>query len=142
MTRLPILDGKSAKSIVHRATINEYLADRAINAGSVEKCTLADLLAEDADALDKSYVAVPPDATIEEAMALMNGEAGAQDVFVIDRRVGGRVDHQHHVHRGMSLRFAQRPEAKIKDRTGQFRLGSWRLAHPIPFRVDSAGLHT
>ena len=84
VTRLPILDGKSAKSIVHRATINEYLADRAINAGSVEKCTLADLLAEDADALDKSYVAVPPDATIEEAMALMNGEAGAQDVFVID----------------------------------------------------------
>ena len=84
VTRLPILDGKSAKWIVHRATINEYLADRAINAGTVEACTLADLLADDADALNNSYVAVPPDATIEEAMDLMNGEAGAQDVFVID----------------------------------------------------------
>jgi len=84
VTRLPILDGKSAMSIVHRATINEYLADRAINAGSVEKCTLADLLAEDADALNKSYVAVPPDATIDEALAALNGEAGAQDVFVIE----------------------------------------------------------
>jgi TIR domain/CBS domain len=84
VTRLPILDGKKAKSIVHRATINEYLADRAINEGSVEECTLADLLADDADALDNSYVAVPPDATIEEAMALMNGEASAQDVFVIE----------------------------------------------------------
>ena len=84
VTRLPILDGRSAKSIVHRATINEYLADRAINAGTVEQCTLADLLTDNADALTNSYVAVPPDATIDEAMAAMNGEAGAQDVFVIE----------------------------------------------------------
>ena len=84
VTRLPILDGKVAKSIVHRATINEYLADRAINAGTVQECTLADLLADNADALSNSYVAVPPDATIEEAMAAMNLQAGAQDVFVIE----------------------------------------------------------
>jgi hypothetical protein len=87
VTRLPILDGKSAKSIVHRATINEYLADRAINTGTVEGLTLADLLADNADALANSYVEVPPDATIEEAMDAMSGQQGCQDVFVTENGV-------------------------------------------------------
>jgi hypothetical protein len=87
VTRLPILDGKSAKSIVHRATINEYLADRAINAGTVEGLTLADLLADNADALARSYVEVPPNATIEEAMDAMSAQEGCQDVFVTENGV-------------------------------------------------------
>ena len=85
--REDVLDGKRAKSIVHRATINEYLADRAINAGTVEGLTLADLLADNADALDHSYVEVPPDATIEEAMDAMSGQEGCQDVFVTENGV-------------------------------------------------------
>lgn len=67
---------------MHRATINEYLADRAINAGTIEGLTLADLLADNAETLDHSYVEVPPDATIEEAMDAMSGREGCQDVFV------------------------------------------------------------
>jgi hypothetical protein len=84
VTRLPILDGKSAKSIVHRATINEYLADREITVGTVEGLTLADLLADNADALDNSYVEVSPDATMEEARDAMSAQPGCQDVFVTE----------------------------------------------------------
>ena len=84
VTRLPILDGKSAKLIVHRATINEYLVDRAINIGTVEGLTLADLMADHADALHNSYVEVPPEATIEEAMDAMSSQEGCQDVFVTE----------------------------------------------------------
>jgi TIR domain/CBS domain len=84
-TRLPILDGRSARSIVHRSTINEFLADRALETGTVEGLTLMDLLVDHADALEHSYVEVPPEATIEEAMDLMSAAPGCQDVYVTDQ---------------------------------------------------------
>jgi hypothetical protein len=83
-TRLPILDGRSARSIVHRSTINEFLADRALETGTVEGLTLMDLLVDHADALEHSYVEVPPEATIEEAMDDMSAAPGCQDVYVTD----------------------------------------------------------
>jgi hypothetical protein len=83
-TRLPILDGRTARSIVHRSTINEFLAERALETGTVEGLTLMDLLADHADALEHSYVEVPPEATIEEAMDSMAAAPGCQDVYVTD----------------------------------------------------------
>jgi predicted transcriptional regulator len=44
-------------------------------------------LADNADALANSYVEVPPDATIEEAMDAMSGQEGCQDVFVTENGV-------------------------------------------------------
>ena len=54
---------------MHRATINEYLADQGHQRRNGPRVPATDLLADNADALSNSYVAVPPDATIEEAMA-------------------------------------------------------------------------
>jgi hypothetical protein len=86
-TRLPILDGGTAKSIVHKATINEFVAGRALEAGTVGSLTLADLLVDHAVALQNSYVEVPPDATIEEAMDAMAAQPGCQDVYVTENGV-------------------------------------------------------
>ena len=81
-TRLPILDGQAPRTIVHKATINEFLANRAVETGTVEGLTLTDLLDEHIEALKGSYVEVPPDATIEDAMVAMNAVPGCQDVYV------------------------------------------------------------
>jgi CBS domain-containing protein len=81
-TRLPILDGQAPVSIVHKATINEFLANRALDTGSVEGLTLADLMTARADTLEGSYVEVIPEATIDEAMEAMNASRGCQDVYV------------------------------------------------------------
>jgi len=83
-TRLPILDNKAAVSIVHRATINAFLANRAVETGSVEGLTLAELMTERADALEDSYVEVPPEATLDDAMEAMNAIRRCQDVYVVE----------------------------------------------------------
>jgi hypothetical protein len=44
-------------------------------------------LADNAAALGNSYVEVPPDATIEEAMDAMSAQEGCQDVFVTETGV-------------------------------------------------------
>ena len=81
VSRLPILDGRRPRSIVHKATINEFLIE-AIERGNVAELTLQDLLTKHADALEGSYAEVPTDATIEEAMEAMAAKRGCQDVYV------------------------------------------------------------
>ena len=81
VTRLPILDHRRPKSIIHKATIKEFLVD-AIATGSVAEVTVQDLLTQHAGALEGSYVEVGTDATIEEAMDAMASKPGCQDVFV------------------------------------------------------------
>ena len=81
VTRLPILDGRRPGSIVHKATINEFMV-QAIETGNVAELTLQDLLTAHADALEGSYAEVPTDATIEEAMEAMAAKPGCQDVYV------------------------------------------------------------
>jgi TIR domain-containing protein len=80
-TRLPILDGRGPRYIVHEATINKFMV-QAMQTGKVEDLTLQDLLSEHAAALEDSYAEVPTDATIEEAMEAMAAKPGCQDVYV------------------------------------------------------------
>ena len=81
VSRLPILNGRRPLSIVHKATINEFMV-QAIETGNVAELTLQDLLTKHADALERSYAEVPPEATIEEAMEAMAAKPGCQDVYV------------------------------------------------------------
>ena len=80
-TRLPILDDRRPRAIVHEATINKFMV-RAMQTGRVDDLTLGDLLSEHADALDGSYAEVSPEATVEEAMEAMAAKPGCQDVYV------------------------------------------------------------
>ena len=82
VTRLPILDDRRPHSIVHKATINEFMV-QAIETGNVADLTLQDLLTQHADALEGSYAEVSTDATIEEAMEAMAAKPGCQDVYVM-----------------------------------------------------------
>ena len=81
MSRLPILDDRRPRSIVHEATINKFMV-QAMQTGRVEDLTLQDLLSERANALEGSYAEVSIDATIEEAMESMAAKPGCQDVYV------------------------------------------------------------
>ena len=81
-TRLPILDHRRPRAIVHEATINKFVV-QAMTAGSVNELTLEDLLAESTSAIEGSYAEVPTDATIEEAMEAMAEKPGCQDVYVM-----------------------------------------------------------
>ena len=78
-TRLPILDHRHPRSIVHEATINKFMV-QAMQTGRVGDLTLQDLLSE--HALEGSYAEVSTDATIEEAMEAMAAKPGCQDVYV------------------------------------------------------------
>jgi predicted transcriptional regulator len=80
-TRLPILDDRRPRSIVHEATINKFLVE-AMQAGSVDELTLQDLLNGHADALEGSYAEVSADATVKEAKDAMDAKPGCQDVYV------------------------------------------------------------
>jgi hypothetical protein len=80
-SRLPILDDGRPRSIIHKATINEFVV-QAIETGAVTELTLQDLLTQHADALEGSYADVSTDATIEEAMDAMAAKPGCQDVYV------------------------------------------------------------
>ena len=82
VTRLPILDGRRPHSIVHKATMNEFMVE-AIETGNAADLTLQDLLTEHTDALEGSYAEVSSDATIEEAMEAMASKPGCQDVYVM-----------------------------------------------------------
>ena len=82
VSRLPILDGRRPQSIVHKATMNEFMVE-AIGAGNAADLTLQDLLMQHADALEESYAEVWSDATIEEAMEAMAAKPGCQDVYVM-----------------------------------------------------------
>lgn len=81
VTRLPVLDHGRPISIIHKATINEFLV-QAISSAEVSELTLQDLLDANAEALDGSYAEVAPDASIEEAREPMAAKPGCQDVFV------------------------------------------------------------
>ncbi len=59
VSRLPILDGGHPKSIIHKATINEFIVQAIeTGVGTVSELTLHDLLAQHADALEGSYAEV------------------------------------------------------------------------------------
>ena len=77
VSRLPILDDRHPHSIVHKATINEFMV-QAIERGTVAELTLHDLLTQHADALEGSYAEVSTTATIEEAMEAMAAKPGWQ----------------------------------------------------------------
>jgi len=81
-SRLPILDDRRPLSIVHEATINKFMV-QALQTENVEGLTLQDLLSEHGDALEGSFAAVSPDATMEDAMQAMAAKPGAQDVYVV-----------------------------------------------------------
>jgi predicted transcriptional regulator len=80
-TRLPILEDRRPRTIVHEATINKFMV-QAMQTGRVGDLTLQDLLSEHAAALEDSYAEVSTDATIEEAMEAMAAKPGCQDVYV------------------------------------------------------------
>ena len=81
VTRLPLLDGGQPHSIVHKATINEFVVQQ-LESGDVTALTLEDLLTRHAEELEGSYVEVPPDVTIEDAMTAMSAKPGCQDVYI------------------------------------------------------------
>jgi predicted transcriptional regulator len=81
VTRLPILEHRRPRSIVHEATINKFMV-QAMQKGKVDDLTLQDLLSEHPNALEGSYAEVSTDATIEEAMEAMAAKPGCQDVYV------------------------------------------------------------
>jgi hypothetical protein len=80
-TRLPVLDHGRPISIIHKATINEFLV-QSIPSAEVSELTLQDLLDANTEALDGSYAEVAPDASIEEAREAMAAKPGCQDVFI------------------------------------------------------------
>jgi hypothetical protein len=83
-SRLPILDGGRPKSIVHKATINEFIVE-AIETGArpVSEITLQDLLTQRPDILEGTYAEVSIGATIEQAVDAMAAKPGCQDVYVM-----------------------------------------------------------
>lgn len=81
--RLPILDGEAPKTIVHKSTIDEFVAGRALAGKSVEDLTMRDLLDHYAGLVDEWYVELEPDATIEAAIDTVNANRKAEDAFVI-----------------------------------------------------------
>ena len=81
VSRLPILDDRRPRSIVHKATINEFMV-QAMETGTVAELTLQDLLTQHEDALEHSCAVVSTEATIEEAMEAMAAMPGCQDVYV------------------------------------------------------------
>jgi hypothetical protein len=85
VTRLPVLKNRSPMCVVHKATINEFLARRALDTGDVRNLTLADLLEHQSGSLRDSFVEMAPDATMEEALEAMNANDACQDVYITDR---------------------------------------------------------
>jgi predicted transcriptional regulator len=81
VSRLPILDNRRPLSLVHKATINEFMV-QSIETRNVEELTLQDLLTEH-PALNDSYAEVSIDATIEEAKSAMGAKPGCQDVYIM-----------------------------------------------------------
>jgi predicted transcriptional regulator len=81
VTRLPILDDRRPLSIVHKATINEFMV-QSIGTRKVEELTLQDILNEHSP-LDESYAEVSTNATIAEAKNAMGAKPGCQDVHVM-----------------------------------------------------------
>jgi hypothetical protein len=81
VTRLPILDDRRPLSIVHKATINEFMV-QSIGTRKVEELTLQDILNEHSP-LDESYAEVSTNATIAEAKNAMGAKPGCQDVYVM-----------------------------------------------------------
>jgi predicted transcriptional regulator len=80
-SRLPVLDHGRPLSIIHKATINDFLV-QSLPSGRTAELTVQDLLTSRADAVADSYADVPPDATIEQAMEAMAAKPGCQDVVV------------------------------------------------------------
>jgi hypothetical protein len=82
-SRLPIFDGGQPRSIVHKATINDFIVQAIESGAEVPELTLQDLLTQRADELEESYAEVSVDATIEEAVDAMAAKPGCQDVYVM-----------------------------------------------------------
>lgn len=80
--RLPILDGERPMTVVHKSTIDEFVAGRAMNHESIEGLTIADLLNHYAGVIDEWYVELEGDATMEEAIDAINAKPMCEDAFV------------------------------------------------------------
>jgi hypothetical protein len=80
-TRLPLLEGKIAKYIIHGSMI-----DKALDREPVEDLTLADLLADEdmCKLFAESWVALDRKATIEDAKEKMQAVPDCQDAFVTE----------------------------------------------------------
>ena len=84
-TRLPIVKDKKPKFMIHVSTIDKYLREKSLAGVDIKTLTLADILKEPElqKTLTKSFAKVPPSATINDAMKVMNGIKNCQDVFVV-----------------------------------------------------------
>jgi len=89
--RLPVLSDKSYPLyVLHRSTLDQYLAKEARAGRDVKTLTLLALLNDAGmkDFLSTSFVTVKEDASLAEAKEVMEGKANCQDVFVT--KAGGK----------------------------------------------------
>ena len=85
-TRVPILDGRDAKYIVHVSMIDRFLRRAAILEQDIAALTLEDLLADQEmkEVFSKTFSLVDFRATIADALRAMRDTLGCMDVFITE----------------------------------------------------------
>jgi hypothetical protein len=83
-SRVPVLDGRRPRYIVHGSVIADFLADMATTGADIRAVTLADLIDDKArsDLLAGSFAVVGPNATMGEATRALEAVDECQDIFV------------------------------------------------------------
>ncbi|PSN20547.1 hypothetical protein C7271_01525, partial [filamentous cyanobacterium CCP5] len=84
--RIPILENRLAKLVVHTSIVNEYLRKKAYQNQPIADLSLADLLADQSanNGLSKTWDTVPKYATLEEAGKRLKACRGCQDIFITE----------------------------------------------------------
>ncbi|WP_338290720.1 hypothetical protein [Planctobacterium marinum] len=96
--RIPVIntDG-SAKYVIHRSILNDYLASQALagkHKDELEQLTLKNLIVDKKDIEDiiSNFGTVKPNDTLSKVKSVMESEESRQDVFVTDNGLrGGKV---------------------------------------------------
>jgi hypothetical protein len=83
-SRVPVLDGRRPRYIVHGSVIADFLADIATTGADIRAVSLADLIDDKApsDLLAGSFAVVGPNATMGEATHALEAVDECQDIFV------------------------------------------------------------
>ncbi|HEX4951121.1 MAG TPA: toll/interleukin-1 receptor domain-containing protein [Blastocatellia bacterium] len=85
-SRIPVLEDKKAKYIIHVSMIDRFVREKAYAGHAVENLTLDDLLAEkEMERLfANSFAFISSDQTIDDAHKAMTAIRGCEDVFVTE----------------------------------------------------------
>jgi hypothetical protein len=89
-SRLPVLDEKIPKGVIHVSVIDRFVRKKALSETPIRDLTLADILADpEVDSLlEKSWVTIPRCSTLADARKAIRGSKKCQDVFVTE--TGGK----------------------------------------------------